>query len=346
MKGGIEAVLIAKNEEKNLSRCLGSLRELDGIVVYDTGSSDRTADVALSFGARVFRREPIVPFHFAEARNRALSFAREDWALSIDADEALRPGSVSALRKAILYHGAAEGFQVSFVMLEEDGGERDPIFKHLVFRKDLWTWRWRVHERLYPKEGAGGRLANVPGAVWEHLPLVGKEARRDQNLELLKLSVEEDPENVQNSRQLALELFLRGRPDEAIPYMARFAVGGDPADRTEKSEALAYLGRFHAAAGRLDEALPWFEKAAETAPWRREPPWYAAVELIRAARLEEAKGYIERVLAIPEHQKPGSRFDLEIWDSKMPREALEFCTRSIEEAKAKWEAMKKEKEAP
>jgi tetratricopeptide (TPR) repeat protein len=80
--------MIARNEEAHLVRCLESVREVgDDLVLVDTGSTDRTVEIARSFGARVFHL--IWPEDFSVARNFAITQATGDWILSIDADESI-----------------------------------------------------------------------------------------------------------------------------------------------------------------------------------------------------------------------------------------------------------------
>jgi glycosyltransferase involved in cell wall biosynthesis len=82
----ISLVLIVKNEEKDLPRCLESFKDIvKEIVVVDTGSTDRTVEIAKSYGARVEFFE--WTNDFAEARNVSLSFASCEWILRTDADE-------------------------------------------------------------------------------------------------------------------------------------------------------------------------------------------------------------------------------------------------------------------
>ncbi|RQW88752.1 MAG: glycosyltransferase [Geobacter sp.] len=86
----LSVCMIAKNEEANLPRCLASLLPLaDEIIVVDTGSDDRTRDVARVFGAKVFD----FPWNgdFSAARNESLSHASCRWILIMDADEVLSP---------------------------------------------------------------------------------------------------------------------------------------------------------------------------------------------------------------------------------------------------------------
>jgi glycosyltransferase involved in cell wall biosynthesis len=93
----LSAALIVKNEEKFLGDCLASLRGLaDEVVVVDTGSTDRTQEIARSGGARVYD----FPWNgdFAAARNRALDLSTGEWILYIDADERVRPDATLDLR--------------------------------------------------------------------------------------------------------------------------------------------------------------------------------------------------------------------------------------------------------
>src|SRR5207237_8743781 len=80
--------MIVRNEESNLPACLESVRGLfDETVIVDTGSTDRTKEIALGFGARVFDFPWIDDF--AAARNEALRHATGDWIFWMDADDRL-----------------------------------------------------------------------------------------------------------------------------------------------------------------------------------------------------------------------------------------------------------------
>jgi glycosyltransferase involved in cell wall biosynthesis len=81
----ISAVIIAHNAEATLAECLQSLERLDEVVVYENGSLDRTADIARSF-ANV-RLEQGEFLGFGPTKNKAATFASNDWVLSLDSDE-------------------------------------------------------------------------------------------------------------------------------------------------------------------------------------------------------------------------------------------------------------------
>jgi tetratricopeptide (TPR) repeat protein len=84
----VSACIMVKNEEEMLPGCLDSLRDwVDEIVIVDTGSTDRTVEIAHQYGAKVFHH----PWQnsFSESRNHTLEHATSDWVFIIDADERL-----------------------------------------------------------------------------------------------------------------------------------------------------------------------------------------------------------------------------------------------------------------
>lgn len=102
--------MIVKNAEGTLARCLGSVRDAAAeIVIADTGSSDRTMEIARAYGARVFS----IPWEndFAKARNLSLAQATAGWVLMLDADEALDPAA-PALLPAHLSREGVMGYTV------------------------------------------------------------------------------------------------------------------------------------------------------------------------------------------------------------------------------------------
>ena len=95
---GVSLCMIVKDEENNLARCLSSVKPIvDEMVIVDTGSTDRTRDIAEFFGDRVYEFE--WSNDFAAARNFSISKANGDWILIMDADEVISPQDYDRIRK-------------------------------------------------------------------------------------------------------------------------------------------------------------------------------------------------------------------------------------------------------
>jgi glycosyltransferase involved in cell wall biosynthesis len=155
----ISATIITLNEERNIARAIESLRCCDEILVLDSGSSDRTCEIARLHGARVVE----CPWQgYAAQKNHAASLAHYDWILSIDADEALSEAleaEIWQLKKQGPQHDAYE-----FARLAQYLGKWifhsgwHPDRKVRLYRRDVGRWQGDfVHESLLV-EGLVGRL--------------------------------------------------------------------------------------------------------------------------------------------------------------------------------------------
>ena len=112
---------IVKNEEATLSRTLDSVKGVvDEMVVVDTGSRDRTREIAREFGARVYDFEWCDDF--AAARNESLKHAQGDWILVLDADEVLVPEIVPQIKQAI----ASDRLLLINLIRQEIGASQSP----------------------------------------------------------------------------------------------------------------------------------------------------------------------------------------------------------------------------
>lgn len=156
----LTAILIAYNEELDLPRALASLQGIaDGIVLVDSGSTDRTCEIARQAGARVFSRKLD---SFAEQKNYAASLSTNDWLLSMDCDQELSPelrSSLAAWKQQSPDKNAYEMAQLSNYLggwIRHSGWY--PEYKTLLFRRDKGKFIGAVHERVQA-EPPIGRLA-------------------------------------------------------------------------------------------------------------------------------------------------------------------------------------------
>jgi glycosyltransferase involved in cell wall biosynthesis len=106
----LSLVVIARDEESSIARCLRSAAFADEMVVVEHGSSDNTVDIARQCGARVIST-PDWP-GFGAQKNRALEAATGDWVLSLDADEWIEDDLAAEIRAAIAAPDGIDGYEI------------------------------------------------------------------------------------------------------------------------------------------------------------------------------------------------------------------------------------------
>ena len=137
----ISAAIITFNEERNIARVIESLRCCDEILVLDSGSNDRTVEIATNLGARVVEAS----WHgYAAQKNIAAKLATHDWILSLDADE-----SLSEALEAEIWH------------IKKSGPQYDG---YTVPRLAQYLGRWILHSGWHPDRKV--RLFDRRKAKW------------------------------------------------------------------------------------------------------------------------------------------------------------------------------------
>ena len=145
----VSLCMIAKNEAKNISACLKSVREwVSEMVVVDTGSTDSTVDIAKQMGARVEHYS----WHdnFAAARNFSLDFAQYPWILQLDADEEIMSDSVEWFFESYPWAGVDGYFVTIKNLMHKDYNEIQLSHKLCRFfknKKDV-SYKKKIHEYI------------------------------------------------------------------------------------------------------------------------------------------------------------------------------------------------------
>lgn len=106
----LSLIVIAKNEEASIGRCLRSAAFADEMIVVDNSSTDNTVEIARALGARVIETKDWPGF--GPQKNRALNAATGDWVLSLDADEWLEPPLADEIRAVLADTDAADGYEI------------------------------------------------------------------------------------------------------------------------------------------------------------------------------------------------------------------------------------------
>lgn len=161
----VSAVILTKNEEKNIVDCIDSLKWCDEIILVDDNSEDRTIELAEKAGFKVFKR--LLSNDFSEQRNYGLLKAKNDWVLFVDADErvskALASEIIGSLRQERAGFYSFDGFYIKrrdYMWGKElKHGETGNIKLLRLAKKGKGKWRGRVHER-WEINGKIGDLKN------------------------------------------------------------------------------------------------------------------------------------------------------------------------------------------
>lgn len=174
MRATISACVIARDEEERLPDCLASLGFCDEVVVVDSGSRDRTRELAAAAGAKVVEN----PWPgFSAQRNVALDHATGDWVLEIDADERVSPELAEELRAFLADPPGEEVRMGAMPMRDVFLGKalgpsiRYPRYRHRFFRRGAFRHDEgrSVHEGLWPDgpvHAFAGELRHLLASSW------------------------------------------------------------------------------------------------------------------------------------------------------------------------------------
>ncbi|HEY2597535.1 MAG TPA: glycosyltransferase, partial [Candidatus Dormibacteraeota bacterium] len=286
----LSACVIVKNEERSLPRCLKSLRGLaDEVIVVDTGSIDKTADVARRLGAKVIS----FPWSndFAAARNEAIRHATGNWVLIIDADEWLDSAGRTEIRWILNTEGSSPRLlrQVTRGVGEADGAEvlRARLFPN---RLDI-AFAGTVGEALV--DASGNRVKADPSGVVVHHEGVRSHRRKRLRriLSLLEQAADEHPEDAGVSLDLGrayLEIGLADRAEEAAQNALDALIGRPAMMRQFGAEPHVLRARALLSLGRSAEAVDEARIGARINPTLAEAHATLAVALAKQGALEAA----------------------------------------------------------
>jgi glycosyltransferase involved in cell wall biosynthesis len=217
--------MIVRNEERNLARCLDSVRGLaSDLILVDTGSTDSTPLIAARYGARV------IPFDFtivdfAAARNRAIEHATGRWILVLDADETLDPAGIPELEALVAIDDICGYF------LERHNHSSDPTVPanrdyvvRLFPNRPGYRYRGRVHETIDAAILAAGGKLRKTGIRLDHNFSSDPAARRRKShwyIQILKEEIAADPTDDSRLDFLAAEYHQLEMFDEATAIAER-----------------------------------------------------------------------------------------------------------------------------
>ena len=190
----LSVCIIAKNEEKNIERCLAALKPTGfELVVVDTGSADRTKEIALRYTDRVY--DYAWCDDFAAAKNYAVSKASNDCVMVIDSDEFVEELDKDELSRMLREHPDEVGRIHRRNTFSRKGvGQENREWINRIFDRKRFHYEGRIHEQITPLGGGEYKTYRAP-VVIEHTgyDLTEEERRKkaDRNIALLKRELEQ-----------------------------------------------------------------------------------------------------------------------------------------------------------
>ena len=155
--GKLSVVLAVRNEEENIARCVNSIKNIaDEIIVVDEYSTDKTREIAVSLGAKVYEETHHDIFHIT--KQKALDLATGDWILQLDDDEKGTPELAEEVNN-LVKHGKEPGkpkdlFLRHQKLIEERDGkvgkDSDEITGYFIARRNMFLGKPLIHAGVYP----------------------------------------------------------------------------------------------------------------------------------------------------------------------------------------------------
>ena len=309
----ISLCMIVKNEQAFLGPCLNSIKELvDEIIVVDTGSNDRSVDIAKVYGAQVIIEQ--WQDDFSLARNVSLDKAHGDWILILDADEINAPQDSEALRQKVLsnienpkaYSLQTRNYLNLANALDWQPNDRSypkqetgigwfPTNKVRLFPRhaDI-RFCYPVHELVDPSIRAAGLTIETCSIPIHHYGHVneGKNAKKAEHyFKLGYAKLELMGSDKVALRELAVQAGQLARWTEAIELWRRFL-----AICPGYGEAYANIAGACWQMGRYDDGVAFSKKAIQSDGDLKEGHYNLAVNLLMIGEPEKAAGILQNIL--------------------------------------------------
>lgn len=267
----ISVCIIAKNEEKYIEECLKRLQPYGfEIIVTDTGSTDRTKEIATKYADKVLDFEWINDF--SAARNFCASHASNPWILSLDCDEYVSRVDVKTIRilmqKFPRYTGV---IRLKNLILDAEGKSgygTDDVTR--FYNKNFYSFDFPIHEQVcaydLAKRDEPQQCFLLPMEVIHHgyaLPPEEMRKKQERNLKLLYKNLENKPEDAYTYFQIAQSEFILGNYDKAISFYEKGLSFQPSAEYIYVQVMITSLAKAYVKCGQYEAAMNLMEKYAD-----------------------------------------------------------------------------------
>lgn len=326
---------ISRNEEQFVNRFWQSAKDADLVLLADTGSSDRTVELAKQCGIDTYCIS-VAPWRFDVARNTALSLVPGDFdiCISLDLDEVMTPGWRQEIER-LWIKGTTTHMRYRY-----NWGNDLEFFYEKIHHRHGYQWRNMCHEVLVSDPRINEQWVTTDQLLTQHLPDPAKS--RAQYLDLLAADVADNPYNERNALYYARELNFNDRWTECISAVDRYLAMPGATWSHERSYALRYQGKSHQSLAQFDLAEQSFLRAQVEEPGIREPwidlaslyqitqQWAKSLDAAKQALEISHREYFYTADPVAWGEKPYDLAALASWNLGQTDQAVEYGRRAVE----------------
>jgi glycosyltransferase involved in cell wall biosynthesis len=319
---GISLCMIVKNEERFLAECLDSVKDVvDEINIIDTGSTDRTVEIARSYGANVDFRE--WRGDFAWARNEALAMATKRWTLVLDADEELERESLGLVKSLRTTPAGLAAIYINIVNLISDAtgnGTMSHRLARIFPTNPKLRYTGFIHESLMRIDGTDMAAVLSPitilhkGYTLEMLVDRDKDAR---NKPLISRAYEENGDDAFSLFNFGNSAICSGDIEVGIAVLERMLAENPVAKLYFPLAYLMLAQTYCESLGEHEKALEIVEKGVERFERDAGLVFTKGQVLVKLGRIEEARELFELTLTMREQMAYTVMTDEEIFEWKV-----------------------------
>ncbi len=301
-KHKISLCMMVRNEARFLGRCLESaIRIADQVIVVDTGSTDRSAEIAKAAGAELY----FWPWqnNFSLGRQETMRHATGDWILILDGDEVLDDAATTILSSLDLGPNAPDAYQFQVINYTTDRmieAESSLLNQTRLFRNQpRFQYRCNVHNRLMDLEQnvmLTGPVVPIRVHHYGYIPSVWSQQNKDARLTLLEKAARDTPNDPLCHYHLGIHLKILERWTEALTHFETAMVTGS------LHQEWAQIAHFSAAycASKIGEhrhAIAFCDRLLKVKPWLADAHARRAEALIEVGEYQSVVDSLQRLLA-------------------------------------------------
>ncbi|MBI2558841.1 glycosyltransferase [Candidatus Woesearchaeota archaeon] len=308
----ISLCMIAKNEEKFLEQCLNPVKEIiDEVIIVDTGSTDKTKEIAEKFNAKVIDFKWIDDF--SAARNESIKHATKDWILVIDADEIIEKRDLDKIKDAISNADEFVGFQLEqrsylnnfFEGAVKNDSDFEPIKNYpfyipnnlvRLFKNKIGiSFKHRVHELVEDSINVKKLKYGKIDVVLHHFGslkdsgLIGE--KTEQYAKMILKQLEDEPESARYNYQAAKMFLGRNDYNNALKYFEKTAKLN-----TNYKLVFSEIAKIYLEMNDKNRAVEYFKKSMKHAPENPSPANNLAVVYMSIGKFKEAEKILDEEL--------------------------------------------------